>query len=95
MTSWFFVLGYALSAFLTTVLKSEQGCCRAHIPNELTKTLPLYKGLVIHTSQFEEKREQLLKLGNDIEDDESIVIVGCGKSAQEYDFRTFTTSQVY
>jgi lysine/ornithine N-monooxygenase len=80
-----------------------KGCSNPKIPTELspeTAQKTGYRGLVFHTSKFAQHLEQILEeippSGKDDkpgEDEDMVVVVGCGKSAQEWVFDLVTLFQ--
>ena len=64
---------------------SSQGCSQAHVPETLSAMSGEragFRGLVVHSSEFASRVDQILSEAQ-VNPDYSVVVVGGGKSAQE------------
>jgi hypothetical protein len=73
------------SAFIGSgFLNEHQGCSEPSIPESLASTVHQFKGPVCHSSQFQSRRGDILAASDCSDELRNIVVIGGGKSAQEY-----------
>lgn len=72
------------------ILSLSKGCSNPNIPEAMSQAAADragFKGLVVHSSQFAANLDRMLEATNmsdDSEADDVVLVVGGGKSAQEY-----------